>query len=169
MGVFTGLAKTNPSIATASILFILVALIEGVLLYRTKLSFSVASIIGIILLVLAIYIGYAFPFIKITDAHTWYIVLAIYSIIASSLPVWILLQPRDYLNAYILWFGLILGLVTAVFAFKGFNFPSFTIFSAAAVGGKPSPFWPTVPLVIACGGSIWFSLSCCIRYILKTT
>jgi len=151
MGVFTGLATTNASIGTASVLFIIVALIEGVLLYRTKLSFTVSSIIGVILLVLSIYIGYAFPFIKITNAHTWYIVLAIYSVFASSLPVWILLQPRDYLNAYILWAGLILGLVAAIFAFKGFNWPTFTIFSAVTVGGKPSPFWPTVPLVIACG------------------
>jgi len=151
MGVFTGLATTNASIGTASVLFIIVALIEGVLLYRTKLSFTVSSIIGVILLVLSIYIGYAFPFIKITNAHTWYIVLAIYSVFASSLPVWILLQPRDYLNAYILWVGLILGLVAAIFAFKGFNWPTFTIFSAVTVGGKPSPFWPTVPLVIACG------------------
>ncbi len=151
IGVFTGLATTNPSIATASILFIFIAIIEGILLYRTKLPFTIASIIGIIMLVLCLYIGFAFPFVKITNAKTWYIILAIYSILASSLPVWILLQPRDYLNAYILWAGLILGLVAAVFAFRGFNWPAFTIFSARTVGGQPSPFWPTVPLVIACG------------------
>ncbi len=151
MGVFTGLAVANPSIATASVLFIFIALIEGVLLYRTKLPFSVASIIGIIMLVICLYIGYAFPFIKIASPKTWYVILAVYCVLAASLPVWILLQPRDYLNAYILWAGLILGLVAAIFAFKGFNWPSFTIFNAITVGGKPSPFWPTVPLVIACG------------------
>lgn len=151
MGVFTSLAKTNPSIATASILFLFIAIIEGILLYRTKLSFTVASIIGVIMLVICLWIGFAYPFINITNAQTWYIILFIYSILASSLPVWILLQPRDYLNAYILWAGLILGLIAALFSFKGFNWPAYTIFSARTVGGQPSPFWPTVPLVIACG------------------
>jgi len=151
MGVFTSLAKANPSIGTASILFIFIAIIEGILLYRTKLPFSVASIIGIIMLVISLWIGFAYPFVKITDAKTWYIILFIYSILASSLPVWILLQPRDYLNAYILWAGLVLGLIAALFSFKSFSWPAFTLFSAKTVGGQPSPFWPTVPLVIACG------------------
>ncbi len=151
MGVFTGLAIANPSIGTASVLFIGIAIIEGILLYKTKLSFSVASIIGIIMLIISIWIGFQFPFIKITNAKTWYIILAIYGVLASSLPVWILLQPRDYLNAYILWAGLTLGLVSAVVTFKGFNWPAYTIFAARTVGGQPSPFWPTVPLVIACG------------------
>lgn len=87
--------------------------------------------------------------------ETWYIVLGVYVIIASSLPVWILLQPRDYLNAYILWFGLIVGsLAFIVVGLKGvgtFTVPAFTTWSANVVGGKPSPFWPTIPLVIACG------------------
>ncbi len=74
-----------------------------------------------------------------------------YSVVASSLPVWVLLQPRDYLNAYILWLGLLLGGLAFIIIGKNFSATAFTSFSANVVGGKPSPFWPTVPLIVACG------------------
>ncbi|HDL50624.1 MAG TPA: carbon starvation protein A [Firmicutes bacterium] len=151
MNVFGGLAAADPKIATASILFIIVAMIEGYIMYRTKMSFSAASIIGVILLVLAIVLGFQFPFIKIANIKTWYVIQFVYVIIAASLPVWILLQPRDYLNAYILWFGLIIGAIAALIAFRGFTWPAFTVFSPNLISGQPSPFWPTVPLIIACG------------------
>jgi len=151
MNVFGGLAAADPKIATASILFIIVAMIEGYIMYRTKMSFSAASIIGVILLVLAIVLGFQFPFIKIANIKVWYVIQFIYVIIAASLPVWILLQPRDYLNAYILWFGLIIGAIAALIAFRGFTWPAFTVFSPNLISGQPSPFWPTVPLIIACG------------------
>ncbi|AEC52400.1 carbon starvation protein a [Pyrococcus sp. NA2] len=151
--VIAGIFVKTPGAATASILFLIIAVILGWLLYKVQVNFKVGTLIGIILLILAIYIGFKFPIVA--SAKVWYIFLGIYVIVASSLPVWVLLQPRDYLNAYILWFGLALGgLAFFVIGFKGlgaFTAPGFTTFSAHVVGGKPSPFWPTVPLVIACG------------------
>jgi len=151
-GVFAGLASTNPTVGTASFLFLVIAVIEGLLLYKTKLSFRVASIIGVLMLIGAVVIGFVWPFLAFTSVKTWYVLQFIYIIFAASLPVWILLQPRDYLNSFLLWFGLALGGVAALIAFKGFSWPAFTTFSAATiVAGKPAPFWPAVPLVIACG------------------
>ncbi|GAB6101711.1 carbon starvation protein A [Thermococcus atlanticus] len=150
--VISGIFVNTPGAATASWLFMLVAVILGLLLYRWQIEFKLGTIIGILLLIAAIYLGFKFPLHA--SKHTWLIALGIYVIIASSLPVWILLQPRDYLNAYILWFGLILGgLAFIVVGFKGgtFTAPAYTSWSANVVGGKPSPFWPTIPLVIACG------------------
>ncbi|WP_297536339.1 carbon starvation protein A [Thermococcus sp.] len=151
--VISGIFYKTPGAATASWLFMGVAVILGLLLYKWQVDFKLGTIIGIILLILAIYIGFKYPIHAST--HVWLIALGIYVIIASSLPVWILLQPRDYLNAYILWFGLILGgLAFIVVGIKGlgtFTAPAFTTWSANVVGGKPSPFWPTIPLVIACG------------------
>ncbi len=151
MNVFGGLASSTPEIATASILFIIVAIIEGLLMYRTKMNFTAASIIGVILLILAIFIGFKYPFIVIQSKKAWFVIQFVYIIIAASLPVWVLLQPRDYLNAYILWFGLIIGGLAALIAFKGFTWPAVTVFSPNLISGQPSPFWPTVPLIIACG------------------
>ena len=152
--VISGIFVSTPGAATASWLFMLVAVILGLLLYRWQIDFKLGTIIGILMLIGAIYVGFKYPIHAST--HIWLIALGLYVIVASALPVWILLQPRDYLNAYILWFGLILGgLAFIVVGFKGglgtFTAPAFTSWSAHVVGGKPSPFWPTIPLVIACG------------------
>jgi carbon starvation protein len=74
-----------------------------------------------------------------------------YIVIASSIPVNVLLQPRDYLNSWLLYFGLLLGFIAAIFAFRGFEVPVYAGFSPILLGGKPTPFWPAIPLVIACG------------------
>ncbi len=152
MGTFGGLAITSPEVVTASVLFIIIAVIEGFLLYRTKLPFWLTTVIGVAMLVIVIVISFTAPFITATNAKTVYIILFFYMILASSLPVWILLQPRDYLNSFLLYGGLILGGVGALIGFKGFSWPAFTTWTAHAVTpAVPSAFWPTVPLVIACG------------------
>lgn len=139
----------DPAVPTASIGFIIAAVISGYIMYRTSWGMKGGTVVGLILLVLSIWISYRLP-IKLS-AQTWYVLTFIYIVLAAALPVWILLQPRDYLNAYILWVGLILGGISFLILAKGFNFPAFTTFSPNIVGGKPSPFWPTVPLVVACG------------------
>ncbi len=148
-GIFSG----TPEAATAAILFLVSAVILGWLLYKVKINFYLGTAIGLILVALSVFLGFKFPIVA--SKHAWMLFLLVYIIFASSLPVWILLQPRDYLNAYILWFGLLLGgLAFIVVGLKGlgtFTAPAFSTWSANVVGGKPSPFWPTVPLVIACG------------------
>ncbi len=149
--VIAGIFKNTPEAATAAIMFLISAVIVGWLMYKTSLHFAGATIIGLILLVISVWLGFKYPIHA--SYHAWAIFLLFYIIIAASLPVWILLQPRDYLNAYILWFGLILGgLAFILIGGKGtFTAPAYTTWSAHVVGGKPSPFWPTIPLVIACG------------------
>jgi carbon starvation protein len=163
VAVVAKLVTLTPQAATATLMLLLVAIIVGLLMYKVKLNFYVTTVIGIILLILAVWIGYTYPLIlvpgqTVADSaeflaayHYWNIILWIYIIVASSLPVWILLQPRDYLNAYILWFGLALGAIAFIGLFKAVEVPSYTMWSANVVGGLPSPFWPTIPLVIACG------------------
>ena len=153
VSVVAGIFSGTPEAATAAILFLVSAVILGWLLYKVKINFYLGTVIGLILVALSVFLGFKFPIVA--SKHTWMLFLLVYIIFASSLPVWILLQPRDYLNAYILWFGLLLGgLAFIIVGAKGagtFTAPAFSTWSANVVGGKPSPFWPTVPLVIACG------------------
>ncbi len=140
--------------ATAAIILIALAPVVGILMYRTKAGFKGGTLMAIISIIIAIAAGYYLP-IQLTQQQ-WIIVLAVYAIIAASLPVWVLLQPRDYMNAFILWTSLAIGglaLITCGFIGKGaFSFPAVTSLTAAkVVGGQPSPFWPTIPLVVACG------------------
>lgn len=163
VAVVAKLLTITPQAATATLLFLGVAIILGWLMYKVKLNFYVSTIVGLTLLVIAIWLGLKYPLVfaqgqtDVTSAaylkayHYWNIILWLYIIAASSLPVWILLQPRDYLNAYILWFGLLIGGVAFIALAKPFAAPSYTMWSANVVGKQPSPFWPTIPLVIACG------------------
>jgi carbon starvation protein len=147
--ILGGMFVRTPAIASAYLYKIIAALILGVLIYRVKMNFGLATIIGIAMLGFAIWLGTVTP-IK-ASYMTWMWVFFVYIIVAAAIPVNVLLQPRDYLNSWLLYAGLVLGFAAAVFAFKGFEVPAFAGFSPVLLGGKPTPFWPAIPLVIACG------------------
>ena len=147
--VVGGMFVKTPAIASAFIWMIVAALILGILMYRVKMNFTGATLIGIAMLVAAIWLGVKFPITASFD--TWMVFLFFYIIIAAAIPVNVLLQPRDYLNSFLLYAGLILGFLAAVFAFRGFEIPAFSAFSPILLGGKATPFWPAIPLIIACG------------------
>jgi carbon starvation protein len=131
-------------------LFCVAAVIMGYFMYQTKMGVGLSTLIGLALLVLAFFLGLAYGVKASKDL--WFLVIFIYIVIASALPVNWLLQPRDYLNSFLLYFGLLVGGLAAVLGAQGLtSVPAFTSFSATIIGGKASPFWPTVPLVIACG------------------
>ncbi|NIV46687.1 MAG: hypothetical protein GWN46_07670, partial [Gammaproteobacteria bacterium] len=91
---------------------ILVALALGWLVHRRGVGILVPSLLGYGLLLAAIFQGNAFaesfPAIADLPVATWVWILLLYSFVASVLPVWLLLQPRDYLNAHQLITGLVL-------------------------------------------------------------
>ena len=147
--IIGGMFVKTPEIASTYFLKIAAALILGVLMYRVRMNFLVATILGILMLIAAIWLG-SLQGIDLSYT-TWMWIFFFYIIIAASIPVNILLQPRDYLNSWLLYAGLALGLLGAVFAFQGFEVPAFSSFSPVLLGGKPTPFWPAIPLVIACG------------------
>jgi carbon starvation protein len=144
-GIFSGSGAT----ASAYIFKIAAALVLGFLLYRTKMNFSLASLIGVLMLIGAIWLGTVFP--VNASYQTWMVVFFFYIVIASSIPVNVLLQPRDYLNSYLLYAGLVIGLVAALFAVRAFEIPAFSSFAPVLMAGKATPFWPAIPLIIACG------------------
>ena len=147
--IIGGMFVRTPAIASAYAWKIFAALVLGVLIYRVKMNFGLATIIGIVLLCAAIWLGTVTP-IKASYV-TWMWIFFFYIIIASSIPVNVLLQPRDYLNSWLLYAGLVLGFLAALFALRGFEVPAFASFSPILLGGKATPFWPAIPLVIACG------------------
>ena len=147
--VVGGMFVKTPAIASAFIWMIVAALILGVLMYRMKMNFTAATLIGIVLLIAALWLGVAYP-IK-ASFNTWMAFLFFYIIIAAAIPVNVLLQPRDYLNSFLLYTGLAIGFLAAIFAFRGFEIPAFSSFSPILLGGKATPFWPAIPLIIACG------------------
>ncbi|MCD6319086.1 MAG: carbon starvation protein A, partial [Candidatus Desulfofervidaceae bacterium] len=139
----------KPQVPSSCLLIIMAALILGALFYRLRVNFGLATVIGIGMLILALWLGIKIP-IK-ANYQVWMIILFFYIIIAASLPVHVLLQPRDYLNAWLLIGGLVLGSITVIFSLTKIQLPAVTSFNVSLIAGKPTPFWPVVPLIIACG------------------
>lgn len=134
-----------PAAASASCLFILVAVLFGYLLYKLKLSLTVATIVGVALLTTSLLIGYIYP-VQLT-AMQWSFFLIVYIFIASVTPVWILLQPRDYLNSFILYALIILGLVSILIAKPDIALPAYTSFYSPQLGY----LFPILFVTVACG------------------
>jgi carbon starvation protein len=134
-----------PSSATSSLLFILLAVLFGIAIYQFKVKLWLGTLVGVFLLFMSIVAGNYFPI----QASTlfWQLVLFIYIFIASVTPVWILLQPRDYLNSFFLYALMIGGLVGVFFAAPSINIPAFSSFSLAKVGY----LFPALFVTVACG------------------
>ena len=134
----------NGAVATTSMMFIMFAIALGLLLKYTKLPAAVNTVIAIAMLVGAVVIGLNFP--MYLPLNAWHILVFVYIFIASVVPVWLLLQPRDYLNSYLL-VAMILAAVVGVFvANPTINLPAFTSFN---VDGNY--LFPILFVTIACG------------------
>jgi len=135
----------HPEAGTASILFIFLAIIFGYSIYVLKLNIGIATIVGIILLFLSIYLGIKFP-IKLSY-NIWAIILLVYIFIASVTPVWILLQPRDYLNSFLLYVLIIGGFIGIIFYKPDIKLEFFKGFYDSNLG----LLFPILFVTIACG------------------
>jgi carbon starvation protein len=136
--------EAAPEVATASALFILLALVFGFGIYRLKVGLIPGTVVGVGLLFLCIYIGILFPLQL--DMSTWIWILMGYIFIASVVPVWILLQPRDYLNSFLLYFLLIGAFVGILFTNPGIKLEPYTGFSQDI-----GYLFPILFVTVACG------------------
>ena len=134
-----------PSAGTSSILFIFLAILFGIAINRLKMPLWLATIAGVTLLFVSIYLGLLFPLI-LTKSE-WLILLFVYVFIASVTPVWILLQPRDYLNSYFLYILLIGGIVGLFFMAPTLSLPAFKTFNLDKIGF----LFPALFVTVACG------------------
>ena len=101
----------NMRTAMISILFIVVAIVWGLATRGKKLSAPVLIGGAIAIIIAIVAIGYNLPIIAL-DYTTWMVLLGIYILVASVAPVWILLQPRDYLSSYLLYGMIILAVIS---------------------------------------------------------
>ncbi|MCD7725945.1 MAG: carbon starvation protein A [Clostridiales bacterium] len=140
---FTG-SEANGSVATASLLFIPLAIAFGFCVYRKNAPMVVASVVGILLLAACVAIGLAFPIVL--SKNFWIGFVFIYVMIASVTPVWILLQPRDYLSSFLLYFMIIAAIVGIFAAHPAVTIPAFIGFHVGS-----SYLFPVLFITIACG------------------
>ena len=136
---------SNARVAMVSILFIAIAIVFGYAVYRRNVPMGIASVIGVLAIVAIIAIGMNFHPIYLSS-KTWMWIVGIYITVASVAPVWILLQPRDYLSSFLLYAMLALA-VLAVFMGN----PSMSSMPVLNTAGNPTPVFPVLFTTIACG------------------
>lgn len=134
----------NGSVATTSMLFILEAVVLGMILRFGHLNKWVNTAIAIAMLVVAVALGLTFP--VYLDLEAWHIIIFAYILIACVAPVGALLQPRDYLNSYLLIFMILAAVVGVFVANPSCNLKAFTSF---CVDGQY--LFPILFVTIACG------------------
>ena len=160
------LAHRGGGVASSSMMFIMLALGLGLALHRFKVSLLRASLLLVPLLFLAIWAGQRVPVLPAwmpevngSATKTWSLILLGYCLLASVLPVWFLLQPRDYLSSYLLYAALgggIVGVAVSAISPGGealtLAYPAFLGFQSQKLGY----LYPALFITIACGACSGF-------------
>lgn len=145
-------SASNASVAMVSLLFILIAIVFGFFVYRRNTPMLLSTILGIAAIILCMAVGMNFHPIYLSS-NVWMIIVGIYIAIASVAPVWILLQPRDYLSSFLLYAMLIIAFVGVVGAHPNIDPEFFPAFSGFAVdtGNGIQYLFPILFTTVACG------------------
>ncbi|MDR3244385.1 MAG: carbon starvation protein A [Elusimicrobiota bacterium] len=134
----------NASVATTSILFIIAAIILGFVMRKFKMGGFSGGALAIIFLIICIALGLHFPIFA--TKTFWLLIITAYILFASIVPVWALLQPRDYLNSFLLVFLIIASFIGIFISAPVMQLPSFVGFT---VNGQY--LFPMLFVIVACG------------------
>ncbi len=142
-GIIGGIASTSVIIITC------LSPLLGWLIYRRRMKTGLAYLFAAVVAVGSVVVGFRLP--VTLEPHTWMVIISIYCFIAAGLPVWFILQPRDFTNVQILYGGMLI-LVVGIFAsgLKGLEvtFPATNITEGVSRLGW---IWPMLFITVACG------------------
>lgn len=152
----------EPRIVIPTFTILLAAIILSIMIYKLNWNILASTIFTLTLVILSIYLSFVFnwsitlPFDRNISLTIWISVLLAYSFIASTLPVNLILQPRDYLNSFILILGILFGILGIVIMGSKVSNISLPFFSITDVAKDPKtglvePLWPILFITVACG------------------
>jgi carbon starvation protein len=162
--VFADLTATtftdDGGVATSSLMFVALAILFGLAINKMKIPLLRASLIFVPLVFLAVWAGQKIPLsadmipevIAGEPKKTWALILIFYCFLASTTPVWILLQPRDYLSSYLLYASVVTGFAGIVVGGFTIQYPAFTAWSVPQTG----TLFPILFITVACGACSGF-------------
>lgn len=150
-----GIAKVQiGGVASMSVIVMtLLAPLIGWMIYRKRASMAVVTIIALVVSFGSIIVGYYYPIT--IDPNMWVIIITVYVFFAAWVPVWIILQPRDFVNVQILYLGLasmVAGVLVAGFGGASIQVPALNI-DEAMQAPNLGLLWPFIFITIACGAA----------------
>lgn len=144
-GVLAEAAQVNGAAGTISLLFIVFAMVFGLLQKKFAFTGWKEGAVGLVCTVAALALGMAMPLIAGKEA--WVYITFIYIFFAAVLPMWLLKQPRDYMTTF-MFIGMIAGAVLGLLvAHPAMNLPVYTGFNNASLG----TLFPILFVTVACG------------------
>jgi len=142
----------NAALPLPLLVVIGVAFLVGHLIYKARTNIITTTIIAIVLIFFSIWVGTAVN-LKFSY-NTILICVLIFGYFSSILPVWRFIQPYNYASVYVVYFGIIAGVIGIILGHKPMTLPAFTNWSIGM-----GPLWPLLFVTIACGAiSGWHSL-----------
>jgi carbon starvation protein len=143
-------AKIGGIASTSVVIMTLFSPLVGFLLYKRQQRVSLMSGLALVICIVSVWVGVRIP--MTLDPTVWMALIAVYTFFASWVPVWIILQPRDFVNVHLLYVGLaamVLGIIGSGINGVQLSAPSFNITeeTTAALGWA----WPFMFVTIACG------------------
>jgi carbon starvation protein len=143
LGIIGGIASMSVIIIT------FFSPLLGYLLYVRKVRVAYAYLFAAVVCVFSVWMGIRYP-VRL-DPQAWMIILSVYVLFASGIPVWVVLQPRDFINVQIMYLGIVglfLGLMVGGFGGLQLHLPNFNIVEGTKSLG---PVWPMLFITVACG------------------
>lgn len=145
------------AVASSSLAYLLIGLLMGVALYKFKMPLRWATPVFLGLVIAAIILGPSLP-IRLPDEFflgpqkTWNVILLVYCLAASLIPVWLLLQPRGYLGGFFLYVTLAAGILGLILGGEKIQYPAFIGFTSE----RGLPLFPVLFVTVACGACSGF-------------
>ncbi|HDL77871.1 MAG TPA: carbon starvation protein A, partial [Lentisphaerae bacterium] len=152
------LAQAGGAVATAALCYIVLAVLFGISIYRFRIPQAYGALVFVPFVFLFLWVGYRFPLtpdklplLWQSPRKTWYVILLVYCFAASSLPVWVLLQPRDFLSSFLLYACLLMGgagmLLSSLKGTLATQYPALVAWKDPHLGF----IYPALFITVACG------------------
>ncbi len=158
--VVGGLLNTVPQSPLPVLITTVIGVLAGYLTYKLKVNIVITTVIAVILMYIGVYLGLLIPVkidLGIWTIDFWMWMVLLFCFFGAVLPIWVFIQPINYLSFYLVYFGLV-GIIIGMFSGISYAAPTVTTFYDPAITFS-GPLWPILFVTIACGAiSGWHSL-----------
>lgn len=137
------LFEATPALTLPTLAFTASGVLMGFLIYRFGWPVLRATFLGVVIVVISIYLGILYPISL--PYYVWFAIFCIYPIISASIPAWMLVEPRNFLNFCFMCVGAVVLLIGCIVGNLPLQLPA--VITYASKG----PLWPMLFLTISCG------------------
>ncbi|MEM2937010.1 MAG: carbon starvation CstA family protein [Candidatus Bathyarchaeia archaeon] len=164
--VVAGLFQSFPVSPVPVLIVTIVGMLAGYMTYKLKVNIVYTTVIAVIIMFLGVWAGIALPYVAPLPAKGpfpnaldfWMFITLLFCFLGAVLPIWVFIQPINYLSFYLVYAGVIGIILGAFIGAPNYQFPMTTAFYDPAITAT-GPLWPMMFVTIACGAiSGWHSL-----------